>query len=137
MSTDSALLRLPQVLATVGLGRTAWLDLVKARKAPQPIKIGRATMWHHEELQAWIQGRVAAYRSASPPGSTVAVEPAARFKGSRDKYECIEDELAHMSFELECIHSSVEAIRALLEQFLSEQHNAAGKAPAAPADGRP
>jgi predicted DNA-binding transcriptional regulator AlpA len=57
-SADERLGRLPSVLQTVGLGRTAWLDLVKAGKAPQPVKIGRATLWRMSEIQSWIAERV-------------------------------------------------------------------------------
>ena len=52
------LIRLPTVLQTVQGGRTWWLDLVKAGKAPQPVKIGRATFWQASELQAFITDRV-------------------------------------------------------------------------------
>lgn len=52
------LLRLLAVLAVVQGGRTWWLDLVKARKAPQPVKIGRSTFWLASEVQAWIADRV-------------------------------------------------------------------------------
>jgi prophage regulatory protein len=56
--TPDQLLRLPQTLQRVGLGRTAWLDRVKAGTAPQPVKIGRATCWAASEVQAWIVARV-------------------------------------------------------------------------------
>ena len=52
------LLRLPTTLQTVQGGRTWWLDLVKAKKAPQPVKIGRATFWVASELQQFIADRV-------------------------------------------------------------------------------
>ena len=52
------LLRLLAVLAIVQGGRTWWLDLVKAQKAPQPVKIGRSTFWLASEVQAWIADRV-------------------------------------------------------------------------------
>ena len=52
------LIRLPTVLQTVQGGRTWWLDLVKAGKAPASVKIGRATFWQASELQAWIADRV-------------------------------------------------------------------------------
>lgn len=52
------LLRLPAVLATVGLGRTAWLDLVKSGQAPASVKIGRATAWPASEVHAWIAERI-------------------------------------------------------------------------------
>jgi prophage regulatory protein len=59
---DLRLLRLPETLAVVGLQRTAWLDLVKAGRAPQPVKLGRATAWVSGELQAWIADRIRAHR---------------------------------------------------------------------------
>lgn len=52
------IVRLPAVLQTVQGGRTWWLDLVKAGKAPQPVKIGRATFWQESQLYAWIADRV-------------------------------------------------------------------------------
>jgi predicted DNA-binding transcriptional regulator AlpA len=42
----------------VGLQRSAWLDLVRKRKAPQPVKIGRATLWVESEVQAFIAERI-------------------------------------------------------------------------------
>lgn len=57
------LVRLPTVLQTVGLGRTAWLDRVKAGKAPQPVKDGSATTWRWSEIQAYIADRVQAARN--------------------------------------------------------------------------
>jgi prophage regulatory protein len=52
------LIRLPETLQSVCLGRTAWLDLVKAKQAPQPVKIGRATFWVASEVQAFIAERI-------------------------------------------------------------------------------
>ena len=52
------LIRLPAVLALVGLQRSAWLDLVQKGKAPQKIRIGRATLWVESEVQAFIAERI-------------------------------------------------------------------------------
>lgn len=52
------LIRLPAALELVGLGRSAWLDLVRERKAPQPVKIGRATLWVETEVRGFIAARV-------------------------------------------------------------------------------
>lgn len=52
------LIRLPATLHTIELGRTAWLDLVKAKQAPQPVKIGRATFWVASEVQRFIADRI-------------------------------------------------------------------------------
>ena len=58
------LLRLPQVLATVGLGRTAWLDLVRTGAAPAAVHIGRAAAWPSSEVQAFIRQRIRQSREA-------------------------------------------------------------------------
>ena len=52
------LLRLPATLDRVSLGRTAWLDLVRDRKAPAPIKLGRASAWVESEIDAWLRDRI-------------------------------------------------------------------------------
>lgn len=52
------LLRLPQALAMTGLGRTAWLNMVRSGEAPQPIHIGRAVAWPQSEVQAFIRDRI-------------------------------------------------------------------------------
>ena len=52
------LIRLPECLQSVSLGRTAWLNLVKEGAAPQPVKIGRATCWVWSEVQAFIAARI-------------------------------------------------------------------------------
>jgi len=56
--SGDSLLRLPAVLQTVQGGRTWWLDLVKAGKAPASVRIGRATFWQMSALQSWIADRV-------------------------------------------------------------------------------
>jgi prophage regulatory protein len=52
------LIRLPAALGMVGLGRTAWLDLVREGRAPRPIKIGRATAWVESELADWLREQI-------------------------------------------------------------------------------
>lgn len=61
---EDRLLRLPQVLETVGLGRTAWLDLVRTGAAPAPINIGRAVAWPMSDVQAFIRQRIRQSREA-------------------------------------------------------------------------
>lgn len=55
---NERLVRLPEALQAVSLGRTAWLDMVKDGTAPQPVKIGRATFWVWSELQGFIADRI-------------------------------------------------------------------------------
>lgn len=52
------LLRLPQVLAMTGRGRTSTLDDVKSGSFPKPVKIGSASFWVCSEVQAWIADRI-------------------------------------------------------------------------------
>lgn len=52
------LIRLPATLALVGLGRSAWLDLVQRGLAPQRVKIGKATLWVEAEVLAFIAERI-------------------------------------------------------------------------------
>ena len=56
-------LRLPQVLALTGLGRTSILDAVKAGTFPKPIKHGSASLWLLTECRAWMLDRVSESRS--------------------------------------------------------------------------
>lgn len=55
---DERLIRLPDCLQMVRLGRTAWLDMVKAGQAPRSVKIGRATFWVASEVQSFIAERI-------------------------------------------------------------------------------
>lgn len=73
MSSDETLLRLPQVLRTVGIGRTAWLDRVRQRAAPQPIKIGRATVWRSAEIQVWIAEKAGIRKKETVSQETIEV----------------------------------------------------------------
>jgi predicted DNA-binding transcriptional regulator AlpA len=52
------LIRLPDCLDLVRIGRTAWLDMVREKQAPQSVKIGRATFWVASEVQGFIADRI-------------------------------------------------------------------------------
>jgi prophage regulatory protein len=53
-------LRLPQVLARVGLCATRWYQLVGDGDAPQPIRLGeRSVAWLESEVETWMQERAA------------------------------------------------------------------------------
>lgn len=65
MTTENIqFLRLPAVLSMCGIGRSYWLDKVKDGEAPQPKKIGRASVWDKGEVQEWMRGKL---RSGSVP----------------------------------------------------------------------
>ena len=54
------LLRLPEVLARVGLRRSAWYELVSAGRAPQPCRLGqRCVAWVESEVEGWVAARIA------------------------------------------------------------------------------
>jgi predicted DNA-binding transcriptional regulator AlpA len=60
------LLRLPEVLERVPVGRSTWWKWVKNGHAPSPVKIGpRTTAWRESDLNAFI---------TSPPESTESPE---------------------------------------------------------------
>lgn len=57
------IIRLPDVMARTGLSRSSVFLKVKTGDMPPPIKLGvRATGWVAEEIDNWIQKRVAASR---------------------------------------------------------------------------
>jgi prophage regulatory protein len=55
------LLRLPAVKDMTGLSKTTIYDLIKQGKFPDRIKVTeRASRWKSADIDAWIDGRVAA-----------------------------------------------------------------------------
>jgi prophage regulatory protein len=54
-------LRLKQIKAQIGLGRTSIYDKIKAGEFPKPYPLGpRAVGWLAEEIDAWIESRIKA-----------------------------------------------------------------------------
>jgi len=63
------LLRLRDVIAQVGLGRSAIYDQIKRGVFPAPVHLGpRAVAWASDEIASWIDFRVASSRAASAAG---------------------------------------------------------------------
>lgn len=64
------LLRLPQVLQTVGYGRSTLFALVRSGRFPQPLRLagGGAIAWRESEVQKWIDGLPTAEASPSTRG---------------------------------------------------------------------
>jgi prophage regulatory protein len=61
----AVLLRLPQVLSRVGLKTTRIYQLVGDGEFPAPVRIGeRSVGWVEDEVEAWIQARIAQPRVA-------------------------------------------------------------------------
>ncbi len=59
---NQRLIRLPQVKAMVGLGRSSIYDWIKRGEFPKPIKVGRLSGWIECEVQEWISERIQASR---------------------------------------------------------------------------
>ncbi|MND95419.1 Prophage CP4-57 regulatory protein (AlpA) [compost metagenome] len=54
---DSALLRLPAIIALVQCSRSSWFSWVRAGHAPQPVRIGiKAVAWKASEIRAFMLG---------------------------------------------------------------------------------
>lgn len=51
-ASDVRFLRLPQVLARIPIGRTAWYQAIKDGDAPAPVKLGTVSMWPAHEIDA-------------------------------------------------------------------------------------
>lgn len=56
--TTTRLLRMPQVLERVGLKKTVVYERIKAGTFPKPIKLGSASAWPDNEVEAWIAQQV-------------------------------------------------------------------------------
>lgn len=60
------LVRLPEVRARVGLGRSAIYAAIAAGTFPQPVRLGtRCSAWPEHEIAAWIAARIAARPAAA------------------------------------------------------------------------
>lgn len=44
-----------KTLGVMGIGRTSWLEGVKAGIYPKPIKIGRSTLWRVDQIRELIE----------------------------------------------------------------------------------
>lgn len=52
-------LRRPALLAKVGFRTTKLYDLVKRGEFPRPVKIGSASLWDADAVEAWMAERAA------------------------------------------------------------------------------
>jgi prophage regulatory protein len=59
-STSERLIRLPQVLDMVGLGKTTVYAMIKDGNFPQPRKVRGLSVWVESEVQNWVRSVVAA-----------------------------------------------------------------------------
>lgn len=64
---EKSFLRLPEVRARVGLSTPQIYKLISQGKFPRQVKLGeRASAWLSDEIDAWIDERIAASRPEAP-----------------------------------------------------------------------
>lgn len=65
LASSERLLRRPEVLRRVGLGRSAMYARIKAGTFPRPVSTGgNSVAWVESEIDQWIADRIAARRTA-------------------------------------------------------------------------
>jgi prophage regulatory protein len=69
------LLRLPDVQARVPLHRATIYAMVKAGEFPAPRKLGTASLWPEDEIDAWVVAFLG--RDATPAAADPASQPTA------------------------------------------------------------
>ena len=57
-NVSERIVRLPEVVAMVGLCRGSIYNKIKAGEFPKQIKLGRLSGWLESEVQGWIRGQV-------------------------------------------------------------------------------
>lgn len=58
------LLRMPQVIDRIGLKKTVIYQRIKEGTFPKPVKLGSASVWLEDEINAWIAQQVRQARAA-------------------------------------------------------------------------
>jgi predicted DNA-binding transcriptional regulator AlpA len=75
--TPERLLPMRAVRDQVALHPATVYGLIKAGEFPQPIKMGRRSLWIESEVQAWIQARIAESRPDQSMGRGMGQKSAA------------------------------------------------------------
>jgi len=66
VTTEKSILRLPAVMAKTGYKRSTVYKSIKDGTFPEPIKLGPQSVgWLASEIDAWIDARIKATRSAA------------------------------------------------------------------------
>ena len=52
---DRLLLDSLETSKACGISRRHWLNRVREKKAPQPVRLGCRTLWHRQTLDAWLR----------------------------------------------------------------------------------
>jgi prophage regulatory protein len=53
-ANEARFIRLPEILARTGMGKTKIYGLIKHGQFPAPRHIGRSSVWHEKEFRAWL-----------------------------------------------------------------------------------
>jgi len=56
--SELSFLRLADVVARVGLQKSIIYRMISCHEFPQPIKLGRTSVWSSEEITAWMRDRI-------------------------------------------------------------------------------
>jgi len=56
---EPRLMRLPELQARVGLGKTMIYALIKQNAFPKPVKVGNVSLWSSSVVSEWIDKQVA------------------------------------------------------------------------------
>ncbi|NDY90150.1 helix-turn-helix transcriptional regulator [Ideonella livida] len=65
--TRDRLIRLPEVLRLVGVGKSTWYTLIDQGKAPRGVQITpRCVAWSESACMAWVQARLADAQRGAP-----------------------------------------------------------------------
>lgn len=71
MTEDIEFIRLPKVIALVGLSETTIYEMANTGRFPKQVKVGgRAVAWIKSEVLQWSQERVAAARADQTSASS-------------------------------------------------------------------
>ncbi|MEJ0039289.1 MAG: AlpA family transcriptional regulator [Gammaproteobacteria bacterium] len=69
-TTNARILRLPQVCAMTGLGRSMIYQMEAERRFPPRVNIGvRAVGWVESEVQEWLRRRIESRRAQCAPSA--------------------------------------------------------------------
>lgn len=76
--TPPSIIRLPELLATVGLSRPSVYRMMKAGTFPQQVKLGTAAVgWLRAEVEQWIAERARARSNSMPEQGLESIREAA------------------------------------------------------------
>lgn len=52
---EPRLIRLPELQCRIGIGKTKIYAMIKSGDFPEPVKIGKASLWSSEKVTEWIE----------------------------------------------------------------------------------